>query len=80
MVTWIFGNTKSGKTTLAKEIVRASYGEDLIMEEIVSNPYKNAIWLDGDNMRGVWTDLGLSKKDRWEQNLRVARLARMLSE
>ena len=31
-------------------------------------------------MRGIWTDLGLGKKDRWEQNLRVARLAKMLAD
>lgn len=39
---------------------------------------KNTIILDGDSLRGIWHDLGLSKKDRWEQNLRAARLAKML--
>jgi len=29
-------------------------------------------------MRGIWTDLGFSKEDRCEQNVRVARLAKML--
>ena len=38
----------------------------------------NAIHLDGDALRTIWTDLGLSKEDRWEQNLRTARLARVL--
>lgn len=36
--------------------------------------------LDGDMMRGVWHDLGLSKEDRWEHNLRIARLAKALEE
>lgn len=79
MITWIFGNTKSGKTTLAKEISRSFYsGQDFTEEEIEFSPYKDAIWLDGDNMRNIWNDLGLSEKDRWEQNIRVARLAKMI--
>ncbi len=39
---------------------------------------KNEIILDGDAMRNVWRDLGFSKEDRIEQNLRVARLAKEL--
>lgn len=38
----------------------------------------NEILLDGDAMRGVWPGLGLTKADRVEQNMRVARLAKML--
>ncbi len=34
--------------------------------------------LDADDMREVWTDLGFSKKDRFEQNLRLARMAKVL--
>ena len=41
---------------------------------------KNEILLDGDELRKIWTDLGFSEADRWEQNLRAARLAKMLSE
>jgi adenylylsulfate kinase len=37
----------------------------------------NMVWLDGDKLRGVWKDLGLSKEDRIEQNWRIARLANM---
>ena len=44
----------------------------------LANKLKNTIVLDGDEMRTVWHDLGLSKADRWEQNLRVARMARVL--
>lgn len=31
--------------------------------------------LDGDNLRFIWQDLDLTKEGRWEQSLRVARLA-----
>lgn len=40
----------------------------------------NTILLDGDDLREVWPGLGLSREDRWEQNLRTARLARMLAD
>ena len=39
----------------------------------------NEIILDGDDMRKVW-ELGFSKKDRWEQNLRIAKLAIILEK
>ena len=37
----------------------------------------NTIILDGDELRKVW-ELGFSKKDRWEQNMRAAKLGDML--
>lgn len=40
---------------------------------------QDAIKLDGDALRNVWK-LGFSKEDRYEQNLRTARLAKLLSE
>lgn len=64
MILWITGNSKSGKTTRAKEIKKIN---------------TNDIILDGDNMRKVWR-LGFSKEDRWEQNLRIARLAKFLNK
>lgn len=39
-------------------------------------PHK--VVLDADDMREVWTDLDFSNEARWEQNLRLARLARLL--
>lgn len=60
---WITGNSGSGKTTIAKELCKH---------------IPNSIHLDGDVLREVWTDLGLSKDDRWEQNMRAASLAFML--
>ena len=39
---------------------------------------ENTILLDGNDMRKVWGDLGFSKEDRYEQNLRTSRLADIL--
>jgi len=39
----------------------------------------DAIILDGDELRTVWK-LGLSQEDRYEQNLRAARLAKILEK
>ncbi len=38
---------------------------------------ENKIVLDADDLREVWS-LGFSKEDRWEQNIRLAKLARIL--
>jgi len=38
---------------------------------------KNCIILDGDDIRTI-QPTGFNKKERWEHNLRVARLARLL--
>lgn len=40
----------------------------------------NEVWLDGDQMRTVWTDLTFSREDRITQNMRIARLAKLLEE
>jgi len=61
VIIWITGQSKSGKTTLAKKML------------------KDEILLDGDVMRRtINKDLGFSKKDREENNLRIARLAKEL--
>ena len=39
---------------------------------------KNEIILDGDSMRLVWPGLGFTYNDRYEQNMRIARLAKEL--
>jgi len=70
MITWIIGNTKAGKTTLANIIKNAE----------PSFNYSNSILLDGNKMREVWTDLDLSRKGRITQNIRIAKLAKVLSE
>ena len=64
MILWVTGNTGSGKTTLAKRLVG-----------------KNTVLLDGDEMRAtINRGLGLTKKDRWENNIRIARLAKLLED
>jgi len=79
MITWFCGNSGSGKTTLTDLLVANNYLVDTEeVEQGEDNPYRNVVVLDGDRMRGIWTDLGLSKADRWEQNMRVARMAKML--
>ena len=61
MILWITGNSKAGKSTLAKKLLT-----------------KKSIWLDGDAMRGIWPGLGFSKRDRIENNLRIASLAKLV--
>lgn len=63
-IIWLTGQTGSGKTTLAKALKQEIGG----------------IILDGDEMRkSISRGLGFSKEDREENNLRVARLAKVLS-
>jgi len=63
-VYWITGQSGAGKTTLASAL-QAEIG---------------GIVLDGNKMReSISLDLGFSKKDRETHNLRVARLASVLS-
>lgn len=70
-VYWFTGNTGAGKTTYAKhfgEWVRKNYA-------------KRPIYLDGDEMReSISKDLGLTPSDRWQHNIRVARLAKQLAD
>ena len=56
---WLFGNSGAGKTTLAKQL---------------QQHLPHSLLLDGDDLRTVW-QLGFSKEDRYEQNIRAARLA-----
>lgn len=39
---------------------------------------ESSIVLDGDDMREIWPELGFSKEDRIENNLRVARFAKLM--
>ena len=65
MVWWVYGETGSGKTTLADRI---SY-------------QRNAIRLDADEIRpAICEDLGYSAEDRRKNNLRIARLAHLLDK
>lgn len=64
-IIWLTGQSGSGKTTIA----------NALQQKISS------ITLDGDEMRSsISTDLGFAKEDRESHNLRVARLAKVLSK
>lgn len=63
-IIWITGQSGSGKTTLANALKQKIGG----------------VVLDGDDMRqSISLNAGFSKADREEHNLRVARLAQILS-
>lgn len=63
-IIWLTGQSGSGKTTIAKALQQKMSG----------------VVLDGDEMRNsISTDLGFAKEDREAHNLRVARLAKVLS-
>lgn len=63
-IIWLTGNVGAGKTSLAY----------LLKERL------NAVVLDGDELRAsISADLGFSKEDRDEHNMRVARLAKLLN-
>ena len=65
MIIWLTGNSGVGKTTLAKKFIEGTHW----------------INLDGDEMRAsISVGAGFTKVDREEHNLRVARLAKVLSE
>lgn len=66
MIKWFTGNSCSGKSTISKR---------------VQSMYKNCILLNGDVMRTcISRGLTLSKKDRIENNIRVAYLAKALHD
>ncbi|MDD4318866.1 MAG: adenylyl-sulfate kinase [Candidatus Peribacteraceae bacterium] len=74
---WLTGNTDAGKTTLAFGAL------DYINHHLDCNsPFaRRAIVLDGDDMRDpISTNETMSPEDRRKHNLRVARLAKLLSE
>lgn len=50
-------------------------GKTALANELVSD---NSVILDGDDMRELWPELGFSKENRFESNLRVARLAKLM--
>jgi cytidyltransferase-like protein len=64
-IIWLTGQSGSGKTTIANALQQKIGG----------------IILDGDEMRSsISTDLGFNKDERETHNLRVARLAKVLSK
>lgn len=64
-IIWLTGQSGSGKTSIANALQQKIGG----------------ILLDGDEMRSsISIDLGFTKKDRETNNLRIARLAKVLSK
>jgi len=64
MIIWFTGQSGAGKTTIARQIYQT---------------YDRAVILDGDEMRSsISHGLGFSKEDRMANNLRIARLAKVL--
>lgn len=63
-IVWLTGQSGSGKTTLA---------------DAIKTRLSNAVVLDGDDMRQSISVEGFSAEDRHTHNLRVARLAQVLS-
>ena len=64
-IIWLTGNVGAGKTSIA-----------YLLKERLS-----AVVLDGDELRAsISTDLGFSKRDREEHNIRVAKLAKLLHD
>ena len=69
-VFWFTGLSGAGKTTVAKQVVKA-----------LKNTGKNVVLLDGDVLRdGLCADLGFSLADRAENIRRVAEMAKLLVE
>lgn len=76
-IIWLTGNMGAGKTTLAR--AAETFYNEVCAED--SPAARRCIVLDGDEMRST-ISLGatLSPEDRRTHNLRVARLANLLSE
>lgn len=65
MILWLTGNTGAGKTTYAHKM------KDMM---------PTAVILDGDSMRDVWPGLTMENDNRIENNMRIARLALIISD
>lgn len=64
-VTWLCGSSGAGKTTFAEKF----------------KGQKNTIIIDADAVRNtINSDLGFTPEDRMKNNLRIAQMARLLSD
>ena len=71
MVIWLIGLSKSGKTTIAKKLIKS----------LKSKKKVNFFHLDGDVMRKIYSDkLGHTIKDRKINAMRISKLCKLLSD
>jgi len=63
VIYWVFGLPGSGKSTVGKSVA----------------DYLGAVFLDADEVRTVFPDLGYTEKDRLENNMRLLSLATMIN-
>ena len=70
MVIWFIGLSGAGKSTLAKMIYKT-----------LKKKEKNTVWIDGDNIRKIYSDkLGHTIKDREINAKRISKLSKFLSD
>ena len=70
MVIWLIGLSKSGKTTIAKNLLKK-----------LNKKKRKFIHIDGDVIRSVYNDkLGHSIKDREINAMRISKLCKFLSD
>ena len=68
MVIWLIGLSGTGKTTLAREVIKG-----------VSKETRNTILIDGDMIREIFgNDLGYSMEDRLKNAQRICQLGKFL--
>lgn len=80
-VIWLTGNSGAGKSTLAFGIRDHFNESDPHLRMGSTSLHRRVIVLDGDEMRAtVSVNEGFSPEDRRRHNLRMARLANLLSE
>ena len=70
MVIWLIGLSGVGKSTLGK-----------IIYQKIKKKNKNTVWIDGDNIRKIYSDkLGHSNKDREINAKRISKMTKFLSD
>ena len=70
MVIWIIGLSSSGKTTVAKLLLRK-----------IKKKYSNIVHLDGDQLRKIYGEkIGYTIKDRNKNAERLSKLSKFLSD
>jgi adenylylsulfate kinase-like enzyme len=70
MIVWLIGISSAGKSTIGRELM-----------EILRKSGRPTLFLDGDDLRGVWQDdLGHEIADRRKNHTRISRLCALLDQ